>query len=85
MRLAESTSISLSLDDNQIVDPVRILDNLQDYCKPKSNTPLMAIEFNKPEQVDLSLPEFITKVGLLCNQCEYPADTKVRALQDFLY
>ena len=55
----------LSPNENQILNLAWIPDKLKYYCKPKSNTLPAATEYNRLEQVDLCLPEFIIKTQLL--------------------
>ena len=43
----------LSPNESQIADPFWIVDRSKDSCKPKSNTPLAAIECRGLEQGDL--------------------------------
>ena len=55
---------------------------LKENCKPKSNLQLVATKFKIPQQGGLSLPEFITKDSLLCDQCEYLVEAKHRLLHN---
>ena len=73
---------SLKPSEANLKKPSYLFDRREEYCKPKSNTLLAAIELKRLEQGEMSLPEFITKTTLLVHSCAYPSQARDRILRD---
>ena len=73
---------SLNLTMEQKGDRSVLLKKFVEWTKLKSNALAAVSNFCHLEQGDLSLAEYIDKATILCDQCEYPPESRDRLLRD---
>ena len=57
-----------------------LLKKFKDWTKPKTNT--LDVAFRQWQQESLTLPEYIDKTTILCDQCEYFIEAQDRLLSE---
>ena len=71
----------MNLTTKQKGDPSALIKKFVEWTKPKSNALAATSNFRRLEQGDLSLAEYIDKATILCDQCEYPPESRDRLLR----